>query len=433
MGTLEPDFRGTFHITIIGGGLAGLVAAIALAKSGYKVTILERDGELREWGAGIQIPSNCAKVLRQIGILDQVRARSTQPRTHSVLSYKSGATLSKQDMIPMIEMVFGAPHLVIHRAVFQRVLVEQVETLSAINIQLGAIIDPVLSDFAQGSICFSVDGSESKAVTTDLIIGADGERSMCREILLGRPDPPKLSGYVAYRSLIEGSRILEAPETSIHGLVNDPGVNVWQGPESHAVSYMLDGMLNLVLFKPSASNNGGASSLKPELVGGEELRSQFVEWEPRIQALLKLVTDCIKWEILETEELKEWVHPNGHFVLLGDSAHAMLPFLSQGAAMALESASFLCNLLSKATSPMQIAPLLQIWNKQRELRVRKVVEGSKTMGRFWHSPNMAGLPEASRPKNVLADPQFQMWLLGYDVGEDAQKAWEVFQNPSLSS
>ena len=101
--------------------------------------------------------------------------------------------------------------------------------------------------------------------------------------------------------------------------------------------------------------------------------------------------------------------------------------------MALESASFLCHLLSKAMSPTQIAPLLHIWNEQRELRVRKVIEGSKTMGRFWHSPNTAGLPEASRPKNVLADPQFQMWLLGYDVGEDAQKVWEGFQNSSLSS
>ena len=180
-------------------------------------------------------------------------------------------------MIPMIETVFGAPHLVIRRAVFQRVLVQQAETLSAITIQLGAIIDPVLSDFAHGSICFSVDGSETKEVTTNLIIGADGERSMCREILLGRSDPPKLSGYVAYRLLIEGSRILEAPESSIHALVNDPSVNVWQGSESHAVSYMLDGTLNLVLFKPSTSNNnGGASRLKPEPVGGEELRSQFV-------------------------------------------------------------------------------------------------------------------------------------------------------------
>ena len=101
--------------------------------------------------------------------------------------------------------------------------------------------------------------------------------------------------------------------------------------------------------------------------------------------------------------------------------------------MALESASFLCHLLSKATSPTQIAPILRIWNEHRELRVRKVIEGSKMMGRFWHSPNTPGLPEASRPKNVLADPQFQMWLLGYDVKEDAEKAWEAFQNGSLNS
>ena len=101
--------------------------------------------------------------------------------------------------------------------------------------------------------------------------------------------------------------------------------------------------------------------------------------------------------------------------------------------MALESAFFLCHLLSKVTSPTQIGPALQIWNKQRELLVRKVIEGSKTTGRFWHSPNTAGLPEASRPKNVLADPQFQMWLLGYDVGEDAEKAWEAFQKSSSDS
>ena len=101
--------------------------------------------------------------------------------------------------------------------------------------------------------------------------------------------------------------------------------------------------------------------------------------------------------------------------------------------MALESAYFLCHLLSKTTGPTQIVPVLQIWNKQRELRVRKVIEGSKTMGRFWHSPNTAGLPEASRPKNVLADPKFQMWLLGYDVVEDAEKAWKAFQESSPDS
>ena len=227
----------------------------------------------------------------------------------------------------MIEKTFGAPHLVIHRAVFQKVLLQQVETLPAINLQLGATIDPKLSDFGQGSIYFSVNGGEPKQVTADLIIGSDGERSMCREILLGRPDPPKPSGYVAYRLLIEGSKILESPDTSLHDLVNDPGVNVWQGPESHAVSYMLDGVLNLALFKPSTSGSRGPSSLKPQLVGGEELQAQFAEWESRIQALLGLVVDCIKWEILETEELKEWVHPDGRFVLMGDSAHAMLPFL----------------------------------------------------------------------------------------------------------
>ena len=106
---------------------------------------------------------------------------------------------------------------------------------------------------------------------------------------------------------------------------------------------------------------------------------------------------------------------------------------SQDAAMALESAFFLCHLLSKVTSRTQVAPVLQVWNKQRELRVRKVIEGSQMMGRFWHSPNTAALPEASRPKNVLADPRFQMWLLGYDAGEDAERAWEAFQISSLNS
>ncbi len=156
----------------------------------------------------------------------------------------------------------------------------------------------------------------------DVIVGADGLKSVCREALLGRPDPPRLTGDLAYRILVDAEDMKRHPE--LVELVENPAINFWMGPDGHAVCYLLNGgVYNIVLLCPDNL---------PELVNTakadvQEMREFFERWDPRLKTLLGLVHETSKWRLLNSEEMAQWRHPSGRFVLLGDACHATLPYL----------------------------------------------------------------------------------------------------------
>jgi hypothetical protein len=175
-------------------------------------------------------------------------------------------------------------------------------------------------DFSRPAVRFG-DGQED--FEADLVIGADGLKSVTRETLLGRKDPPRLTGDLAYRIIVKASDIRRHP--SLLSLVETPAITIWMGPDSHAVGYLLKGgdLYNIVLCCPDNL---------PEMVNTQkadldEMRGIFAGWDERLRTLLGLVTETSKWRLQNIEEMDQWVAREGTFALLGDACHATLPYL----------------------------------------------------------------------------------------------------------
>lgn len=267
-------------------------------------------------GAGIQIPPSASRILRRWGVLEKIESYSVRPHALIFRSYKDGKVLSTQNVAPYVEETYHAPYLHIHRADYHKVLVEGAEAVG-VEILLNARVAGV--DFDKPAVKF-VDGSE---FTADLVIGADGLKSVCREALLGRPDPPHLTGNLAYRILVK-AEVMNKYENLVD-LVENPAINVWMGPDKHVVGYLLKGggLYNIVLACPDNLPEL-VNTMKADL---REMRATFEGWDPRLQTLLGLVEETNKSRLQNSEEMLYWTHENGKFALLGDACHATLPYL----------------------------------------------------------------------------------------------------------
>ena len=219
-------------------------------------------------------------------------------------------------MIPYAEEHYGVPYLHIHRADYHKILVEEAEKLG-VAIELGSTVTKI--DFEKPSLHLK-DKFEFQA---DVVLGADGLKSICREALVGHPDPPHLTGDLAYRIIVKASDMKKHP--LLKDLAEKPAINYWMGPDGHAVCYLLQGgdLYNIVLICPDNL---------PELVNNakadvQEMRDFFEKWDPKLKALLGLVQETSKWRLQDSEEMESWSHPSGKFALLGDACHATLPYL----------------------------------------------------------------------------------------------------------
>ena len=267
-------------------------------------------------GAGIQLHANCSRILDEIGVLEQVKEYAVQPADLVIRSYR-GEELYKQNLHPTIQERFQYPHLLIHRADLRRILYDEALNLGA-SVNLGACVRSVTFETSE------VELTSGERYNSDLILGADGEHSVCRELLLGYSNRPRSSGDVVFRLAIPASKI--TPHPSLAALIDPPCVHAWYGPKSHAVCYQLlkDGIFNIVLTCPETK---GAAIFGPQPAELHTIRALCRDWDPRFQQLLGLAESALKWTLLQTDALDDWVHPSGHFVLIGDSAHATLPYL----------------------------------------------------------------------------------------------------------
>ncbi|KAI9880978.1 MAG: hypothetical protein M1830_009472 [Pleopsidium flavum] len=415
-----------FHVAIVGAGLGGLAAAIGIAQAGHKVTILEQAPALGEIGAGIQIPPNSSRILKRWDILDRIEFVSVRPSDFILRSYRDGLVLSKQNMVPYADERYGVPYLHIHRADYHKILVGEAERLG-VSMQLGSTVTRI--DFEKPSLHLK-DKPEFHA---DIILGADGLKSVCREALLGHPDPPHLTGDLAYRIIVKAEDMKKHPD--LVDLVEKPAINYWMGPDGHAVCYLLKGggLYNIVLICPDNL---------PELVNTakadvQEMRDFFEKWDPKLKTLLGLVQETSKWRLQNSEEMESWSHPSGKFALLGDACHATLPYLAQGAAQAVEDGAVLGALFTKITHKSQLSDLLLIYESLRKPRTTRVVKGSTALRDIFHMHDGARQRERDRQltqqepfdgfPNRWADPVFQKWLFGYDAYKEVDAAWDTYQ------
>jgi salicylate hydroxylase len=180
------------------------------------------------------------------------------------------------------------------------------------------------------------DGDEFHA---DFIVGADGMGSICRELLLGRPDPPRLTGIMAYRIQIDVEDKMQHPE--LVEFVLEHNLTEWFGPRAHAVGYLMrkEGPYNVVLVTP----DNLPESVLTAKGDVQEMLNLFKDWDPKLRTILSFVKEVLKWRLVQADEMKQWSHPSGSFILIGDACHATLPNLAQGAAMAVEDGAVLGN------------------------------------------------------------------------------------------
>lgn len=317
-------------ILIVGAGIGGLVSALCLNKKGYKVEIYEQSEVLSELGAGVQLSPNATRVLDYLELTDDLKPHVFEPRSFQFLNYKTEKIISKRDLGSKIQDDFGFPNFDVHRADLQKVLLNKVEE-KGIKIYTNMKVIDVGNE--ENKAYIKINEEKIKA---DIVIGADGIHSVVREKLFEKKES-SFTGNVAWRMLIPVDllpRDLILPDTT-----------VWLGPKKHFVSYHVSGgkNLNCVCL---VEQEGWKNESWSERGNIEDLREVYNGWNQTIETLLKIANPntLYRWALHDRPPMKQW--SKGRIILLGDAAHPMLPFLAQGAAMAIEDGAVLADCIS---------------------------------------------------------------------------------------
>ncbi|KAG5660838.1 hypothetical protein KAF25_002481 [Fusarium avenaceum] len=414
------------RILVVGAGLGGLATAVALARRGHKVVVLEQAAALGEVGAGIQIPSNSSRLLLRWGIGPYLEQYAVKPESMTFRKWKNGDPIGYTRLSPDFETTYGAPYFVIHRADFHRALCRLAEDLG-VEIVTGSKV--VEYDEAAPSASTS-DGRE---YTADLIIAADGVKSSARSVVLGGPDlPAQRTGFAAYRATVNTEDMKSDKDTS--WLLEKPGINIWIGEDRHVMTYCIAGgnSFNLVLshVDHSPPNTWNAETAL------QDMQDSFRDWDPKLQKVIKMIKQTIKWPLMNGSRLQTWISRSQKLVILGDAAHAMVPYMSQGAAMAVEDGAALAAAISEATCKEEVPMALRVFEKERMQRSYGMQSASLVNGRLWHFPD-GPLQEArdlgmraeveGRPfvesTNQWSDPVTQVWAYGYDAEQAIESLW----------
>lgn len=306
-------------IVIAGAGIGGLCAALALAKRGFDVAVYEQSSQLGEVGAGLQLSPNAMHVLHAIGIANQVTAKAFRPQSAVMRHYQSGKTYFTVPLGDFATQKYAADYLHIHRADLHAALNEACIGLN-VPIHLGQAVQSYQQTAQNLTILFE-NGEELSA---DLLIGADGIKSNVRSCMLGQT-PAQFTGQVAWRGVVAANKLPQ-------GLIK-PKANLWVGPGKHFVSYYLRGG-DLVNFVAVQERSDWQKESWNEPGDISELQATFAGWHPEVTELLAATESCFLWALFDRQPLTQWTDQN--VALLGDACHPMLPFLAQGAAMAIE-------------------------------------------------------------------------------------------------
>ena len=269
-------------------------------------------------GGGIQIPPNATKCLQHLGVLEAVKANAIQPQAIVLRSYRDSKVLSNLTLVPDIEYKYNTPFLTIHRKDLRTILLERALSLG-VEIKLGSQVTNI--DFAAPS----VELSNGKVYSADVVFGGDGDRSISRQALLGHPDKPIHSGDQVISIALNAEAVRQ--QEDLKSFVDPPITNVWYGPNAHVVTYMVkrDDLFHMILSRSEEITHPIKSW--PQQTDMDELKEYFKAWDPRYRRLLDTAQSAVKWTLTETADPRTWRHSMGRFALVGDAAHAMLPYL----------------------------------------------------------------------------------------------------------
>ena len=357
-------------IVVAGAGIGGLSAALALAQKGFEVHVYERATEIREIGAGIQLGPNAFEAFAQLGVSEAMEAIAFEPRSISLIDSITGAQICRQNLGQSFVRRFGQPYRVAYRADVQRVLLDAVRQQPLVRIHLGEGIRAFSQD--QRELIVSTDRRIAQGARA--LIGADGLWSEIRQAILadGRPTP---QGHVAYRAVLRSNEISDTLATD--------EVQIWVGPGHHLVCYKLrrGELFNVVAIVQSSQYREGWDS-EPDI---GELHSGFADACGHVGQILEHLQLSRMWVLCDRPASRGW--SQGAVTLLGDAAHPALPYLAQGACMAIEDAVCLAERFSQ--QPRDLAGACREYEESRFERTRRVQEAAREMGRINHASGEA--------------------------------------------
>jgi salicylate hydroxylase len=270
---------------------------------------------------------------------------------------------------------YGAPFLDMHRADLHSLLYNKATSLG-VTVRLNAQVESLSHETA------SVMLNSGETLSADLVVGADGLWSRCREEFLGKNAPPLPTGDLAYRIVLTLDQISD-PE--LKEMVSKPSCHFWVGPYSHAVGYSLrhGEMYNLVLLCPDDLPD----DVSRQQGSVEEMKSLFVNWDPILRRFLDCVDTVDKWRLTHLAEMESWTNEKGNFVLVGDSCHPMLPYLAQGANSSIEDGAVLGKVLSLLKKKSELEDALAVYEKVRKQRSESIVRETFHQREAFHMPD----------------------------------------------
>lgn len=353
------------HVLIAGGGIGGLTAALAFQKYGHRVTVLEQASHLGEVGAGLQVSPNGMRVFEALGVTSRVEMNAFRPRAQELRFGKGGAKFLSIPLRAASQGRWGGEYLHVHRADLIDALGGALADRQADAVHLGCRVKSYSQD--ESSITAHLETGE--AVTGDLLVGADGIHSAIRTQIAGA-DAPRYTGCAAWRAVVPVSELGEfaPPETAC----------VWVGARRHAVTYRLRrgslaNFVGVVETKQEHAESWTATGAR------EQALKDFKRWSPVILKILEKAETLNRWSLYDRAPLERW--SDGRAVLLGDACHPMLPFLAQGAVMAIEDAYVLARLVSREGEPGQ---QLKTYEEIRKPRTSRVQAGARQNARLFH-------------------------------------------------
>jgi len=362
---------------IAGGGIAGLSCALALARGGHRAEVLEQAPAFGEIGAGIQLGPNVTRRLRALGLRDALARVAARPEMLRVRSARDGRELASLPFDTGLRRRYGAPYLCVHRADLHALLREAVcEAGEHVTLSPGVRITGVATRGGE-AVCVATGSDDALAWEGDALIGADGLWSVVREQVVEGAPPPRPTGHTAWRALVEQAALPQA--------LRSTRVEVWLGPQLHAVAYPVRGgdWLNMVVLAESSPSGDARDWDQATSLGA--LQSATGRMGAALQALLEAMPAWRAWTLCDRPPL---AGPQemacGRIALAGDAAHPMLPYLAQGAGMAIEDALALAEAIGDG-GPQDVPAAFARYAQARWARNARVQARARRNGEIFHA------------------------------------------------
>jgi 2-polyprenyl-6-methoxyphenol hydroxylase-like FAD-dependent oxidoreductase len=386
-------------VIIVGGGIGGMAAALALSRLGIKIKLLEQSAQIGEIGAGVQLAPNAFAALDALGVGQNARNRAVFTERLVMMDAVDGQEVGTFPVDQRFRDRFGNPYAVIHRADIHTSIYEGVAQSPLIEFFTSTHVTELIDEGEQVTV---VD-SKGNRFSGDAVIGCDGVKSVIRDKLVG--DEARVSGHVVYRAVV--------PVEEMPADLRWNEAAIWVGPNCHLVHYPLrhGQQFNLVVTFHSREQEvwGVREGSK------EEVLTYFQGICDRPRQLLDAPKSWKRWSTADRDPIDNWVH--GRTVLLGDAAHPMLQYLAQGACMAIEDAVTLGEAVKYCDYDLDAA--FKLYEKSRVTRTARTVLSAREMGRIYHAKGVERLVRNSLWKDRTPEQFYDalQWLYGWTAAK----------------